>query len=84
MTLRDRLFAYVEQELLEGAVGSVGIEDSLISRGLLDSMAVLGLMACIEEETGLRVPEAEVQLDHFESIAAMEALVERLRERNRG
>jgi acyl carrier protein len=83
MTLRERLLTYIEQDLLEGGGGTVGPADSLISRGVLDSMAVLGLVACIEEETGLRIPEAEVQLEHFESIAAMEALVERLRARTR-
>ena len=38
----------------------------------------------IEEETGLRVPDAEVILENFESVSTVDALVHRLRSRIRG
>jgi acyl carrier protein len=85
MTLRERLIQFIEQDLLQGAGNApIGPQDSLIKSGVLDSMAVLGLIGLIEEETGLRVPDEEVQLEQFETITSIEALVVRLRARARG
>ena len=85
MSLEERLCRHIEQELLNGApAGTIGPRDSLIRRGVLDSMAVLELVSWLEEETGLRISDRDVQLEHFDTVEAMLGLVERLRERSRG
>ena len=85
MSLGERLCAHIEQELLDGAApGTIGVNDSLIRRGVLDSMAVLELVSWLEEQTGLRISDQDVQLEHFDTVAAMLELVERLRARVRG
>ena len=79
-TLREQLCRYIEDQVLHGAPeGTIGPDDSLVERGVVDSVAVLGLITFIEEQTGLRIPDRDVRLEHFETVTAMEALVARLR-----
>ncbi len=54
-------------------------EDSLLERGLLDSLAILKTVTFCEEQFGITIPDAEVIPDHFESVRAIAALVERRR-----
>lgn len=43
----------------------------------LDSMAVVGILAAIEEETGIEIPDDEVSADAFATFAALETFVQR-------
>ena len=54
-------------------------EDSLLSRGLLDSMSILKTVTFCEEQFGITIPDEEVLPDHFESVRAIAKLVERVR-----
>lgn len=54
----------------------VGEADSLVASGLLDSVGVLSLVAFIEEEFDVELDAAEVNLDNFDTVAAMVRLVD--------
>ncbi len=41
----------------------------------LDSMAVVGILAAIEDETGISIPDDEVSADAFATFAALESFV---------
>lgn len=41
----------------------------------LDSMAVVGILAAIEDETGISIPDDEVSADAFATVATLEAFV---------
>ena len=58
---------------------SLGVEDSLIERGLLDSLAILKTVTFCEENFGITIPDGDVLPDHFESVRAIAQLVERHR-----
>jgi acyl carrier protein len=58
---------------------SLGPEDSLIERGLLDSLAILKTVTFCEENFGITIPDGDVLPDHFESVRAIAKLVERHR-----
>lgn len=82
MTLTPRLIKFINETLIEDAKASpVGERDSLIQRGVLDSIGLLQIMTFIEQETGLRVPDDEVLPENFETVAQIEELVTRLRDR---
>lgn len=57
----------------------LGVEDSLLERGLLDSLAILKTVTFCEEHFGVAIPDGEVLPDHFESVRAIAELVERQR-----
>ena len=46
----------------------VGDADGLLSTGLIDSLAIVRLIASLEERLGVRIPTDRVQPDDFDSI----------------
>ena len=80
MELRNELLHFVKESLLRGEQ-DVGPEDSLIDRGIIDSIGLMQLMSFIEERTGTRIPDRYVTPDNFQSVAAMEQLIQELKSR---
>ncbi|GAP62780.1 hypothetical protein ARMA_1203 [Ardenticatena maritima] len=50
-------------------------DESLISSGILDSLALLRLITFLEERFGIAIEDHEVMQENFETIARMEAFV---------
>jgi acyl carrier protein len=55
------------------------VTDSLLAKGLLDSLSILKTVTFLEEQFGVTVPDEEVLPDHFESVRAIAALVDKHR-----
>ena len=56
----------------------VGDADGLLSTGLIDSLAILRLIASLEERLGVRIPTDRVQPDDFDSIDAILETLDRV------
>jgi len=69
----------VEDVFYDRDLSSLGPEDSLLAKGLLDSMAILKTVTFCEEQFGITIPDQEVLPDHFESVRSIAKLVERVR-----
>ena len=69
----------VEDVFYDRDLSSLGPEDSLLAKGLLDSMAILKTVTFCEEQFGITIPDQEVLPDHFETVRAIAKLVERVR-----
>jgi len=69
----------VENVFHDRDVRNLKPDDSLIGKGLLDSMSILKTVTYCEEEFGITIPDQEVLPDHFESVRAIAKLVERVR-----
>lgn len=80
MELRSDLLQFVKDSLLRGAE-DVGPEDSLIDRGIIDSIGLMQLMAFIEERTSTRIPDHYITPDNFQSVVAIEEMLEGLKNR---
>jgi len=74
--IRDFL---VNEVLYDRDVKDLKPEDPLIGRGLLDSLSILKTVTFCEERFGITVPDQDVLPDHFESVRAIAALVDRRR-----
>ncbi|MEX2375137.1 MAG: acyl carrier protein [Dehalococcoidia bacterium] len=83
MELRTELLQFVKESLLRGEQ-DVGPEDSLIDRGIIDSIGLMQLMSFLEERTGTRIPDHYVTPDNFQSVVAMEQMLEELKTREVG
>lgn len=79
--LRQELATFIEKNLLGPGKGPVTDSTSLIEGGILDSMGLMQIVGFIEERTGVKVPDDEVAPDNFETVAAIEGLVDRLQAR---
>jgi acyl carrier protein len=69
----------VEDVFYDRDLKNLGPDDSLLARGLLDSLSILKTVTFCEEQFGITIPDDEVLPDHFESVRAIAALVDRQR-----
>ena len=69
----------VEDVFYDRDLSTLGPDDSLVAKGLLDSMSILKTVTFCEEQFGITIPDQEVLPDHFESVRAIAKLVERVR-----
>jgi pimeloyl-ACP methyl ester carboxylesterase/acyl carrier protein len=72
--LRD----FVVDELLDGDPQGLDAQTPLLEWGVIDSLAMVQLLAFIEDRIGVRVPDEQVKPEHFQNLAALCELLERL------
>lgn len=53
----------------------IGIDDSLLDGGIIDSMGTLEVIQFLEDDFGIEVSDEEMVADHFDSIAGIAKLV---------
>lgn len=54
----------------------VGLHDSLLDSGIIDSLGTLEVVEFLEHEFGFQVTDDEMVADHFESIHAIAGFVD--------
>jgi len=69
----------VEDVFYDRDLQDLGPNDSLLDRGLLDSLAILKTVTFCEEQFGIAIPDEDVLPDHFETVRGIAKLVERVR-----
>lgn len=69
----------VEDVFYDQDLKDLGVEDSLLAKGLLDSLSILKTVTFVEENFGVTIPDEDVLPDHFESVRTIAALVEKHR-----
>jgi acyl carrier protein len=78
LTIRERLIGLVRQILgAQAAQRPLPIDARLADLGM-SSIKMVNLMLAVEAEFNLAIPPAEITPASFESIASLEALLERL------
>lgn len=78
MSIEATIKHYILNNLLaESGRTEIGLDESLISSGILDSMIVLQLVAFIEDQFGITVEDEELTPDNFETINQLRTLIER-------
>lgn len=55
----------------------LGAEEDIFALGFVNSLLAMQLVAFVEKEFGVRVEDADLDLDNFRSIRAISCLVER-------
>ena len=68
---RSALTEFIRQEILHGRGVSLDEEQDLLSAGIIDSLGILRMVAFLEEQFGLKVPDEDVVFENFQSIGAM-------------
>ena len=67
------------REFIQAKYPQAGIDDEqdIFSLGFVNSLFALELVMFIEKTFGFQVPNEDIKLDNFRTVAAMEDLVER-------
>jgi acyl carrier protein len=73
--LEERLRAFLRADLRVG--GTIAADTPLVSSGRIDSVGLVRLAAQVEKATGLRIPDRDVTVAHFDTLARIGAYVER-------
>ena len=76
MDTKAALTNYIKQEIMRNPKSNLSEDEDLLGAGILDSLAILQLVAYIEDAFGIKVPDEEVVFDNFQSINALAGFLE--------
>jgi acyl carrier protein len=77
MDIKETVEKFVVEELMVSPPGtSLDPDTSLVSSGVIDSLAILRLITFLEEKFGIAVEDEEVVPENFETINVIKAFVE--------
>ena len=65
------LLRFVNEDLLAGSKKKVDMDTQLFEDGWLDSMKILQLIAFLEIESGRRIPDEQIVMDRFRTVAVI-------------
>lgn len=76
MTLPKVLLDFLNRKAKEAYVEQPKADDDFFKMGILDSFTLVDLIIVLEEECGIKVPDADVIAANFQSINAIERYIE--------
>ena len=71
MDRKAAIAEYIKNEIMRNKNAKLDYDDDLLSAGILDSLAILQLVAYIEKALGIQVPDEDVVYDNFKSVNAL-------------
>jgi len=71
MSTSTILLDYIKKELAIGSKRNIQMDDDLLSAGIIDSLGVLQLVAFIEDQFKIQMPDEDVVLENFQSVNAL-------------
>ena len=71
MTMEEEIHTFISASNSDQCADGFGLDDNLIDTGILDSMAIMQLIAYLEGEYGILVEACEVTEDHFGSVRSV-------------
>jgi acyl carrier protein len=77
--IEHTILDYITREYADALQGAtIDLDSPLISSGLIDSLSMVSMRVFLEQNYGLRIPEAEATADAFDSVAGMARLLRKL------
>ena len=75
--LREKVRGFIlENYLFTADKSALGLDDSLLGRGIVDSTGMLEIIFFIEEQLGVKVKDDEMIPDNLDSVNRIAAFVE--------
>ena len=76
-SLRDRIQKFIlENYLFTSDQSALGLDDSLLGRGIVDSTGMLEIIMFIEEQLGVTVKDEDMVPENLDSVSRIAAFVE--------
>ena len=76
MNLIDGIRSFLKQRGSAGA-DSVGLDESLLDQGIVDSAVMIDLISHLESTCGIQVPDEDMTPENFETLRSIAAYVDR-------
>ena len=78
MNTKDVLTTFIKSELVaDQGLPSIDENDSLLENGIIDSLAIMKLLAFIEKEFMVKVSDEDLMPENFNTIASIARLIEK-------
>jgi acyl carrier protein len=75
-SLHDQIRCFIlENYLFTDDPTQLGLDDSLLGRGIVDSTGMLEIILFIEEQLGVKVADSEMVPEHLDSVNRIAAFV---------
>jgi acyl carrier protein len=75
MDVADKITGFIKEEVVLDTDASLA-NDAPLLEGILDSMALMQLVAFLEEEFDIEIDDTEVTAENFRTVADIERLVD--------
>ena len=75
MELREPLRHFIVEELVSDGA-SLGLDDSLLADGMIDSLGAVRLVAFVEERFGFQIPFQDLVMENFRTINCLAEYLE--------
>ncbi|MGD2161863.1 MAG: acyl carrier protein [Anaerolineales bacterium] len=73
--MEEKLRKYIQDEILKDANFAIQSDEPLISSGLIDSFSLVDIALFVEGEFGIRIDDAELNADVFDTLSELTALI---------
>ncbi len=78
MSVSADIEQFILSELTQGrGITEIDPQENLLSKGIVDSHGVMELVGFLEERYGITVGDEDLSPENFESVASIEAFVQR-------
>jgi acyl carrier protein len=75
MDVKDKVKTFIRENFLFDNSAQIEDDDSLLEKGIIDSVGVLELVLYLEEEYGVKLEDEEVIPENLDSIANIDNLI---------
>jgi len=69
MSIESKIRAYIAENFLFGEAAELGVNDSFLDKGIIDSTGILEIIMFLEEQFGIKVADNEMLPENLDSIA---------------
>jgi acyl carrier protein len=76
MALPQGVLDVLNENAQNNGAGQPAAGDDLFKMGALDSFALVDFIGILEDETGIKVPDADVKAANFQTLEAIERYIE--------
>jgi acyl carrier protein len=73
--IEETLIEYIRMNILKRPKFELGLDDPLISTGLIDSFHLVDMAVFVEEQFGVRIDDTELNADTFDSVAQLADMI---------
>ncbi|MDF1500188.1 MAG: acyl carrier protein [Anaerolineales bacterium] len=77
--MQTEIKEFIQREILKDSGRDIASDEALISSGLIDSFSLVDIALFVEESYGVRIDDAELSTETFDTLAELAALVEQRR-----
>jgi len=75
MAIMEVITNFLRDEKFMNPGDAIGDSDSLLERGIIDSLGVLKLVVFLEETYGIKIDEDDLMPENFDSLSAISSYV---------